>query len=379
MSVRRTDRTQSWRLAADELTDVRSGAAGVLAARYLAGGSVCKVAILGTGRVAGALVRCLGALLRSGDAGPLASLKSVSVYSQSLERIEAFTRVFARAIDVPLCAADSAERAVAGAGVILLAAASPSPVLQPEHLGAGIHVSVLTGSPTNGALSPECLLCANCVVVDQMAQCLRSGEMMQVRMMGKMDAVRFARWHGEIAHLGHAAIHTLRQAPEEISIAYLSGLALLDLAVAIEMVQAGMGESIGVDEYDGEENRVVRTGSKHGGLALATHTLNINAASYALVAQGNKTLEVRLKKDGVELFATGDIVAIRNRDSGEIVERRINSLTHYASLQSLLEKEDLQANGNPTDPGEFAARMRSFQTAEEEHQFGLVAIHLAGM
>ena len=110
---------------------------------------------------------------------------------------------------------------------------------------------------------------------------------------------------------------------------------------------------------------------------MATHTMNINAVSFRLIEQGQKTLEVRLLKDGVEGYAKGDILEVRNRDTGQTVSRDIPAIHPYESLDDLIANEDLSLGGAPTDPISFKARMRGFQTEDDERQFGLAAIHLS--
>jgi len=108
---------------------------------------------------------------------------------------------------------------------------------------------------------------------------------------------------------------------------------------------------------------------------MATHTMTINALSYSLIAEGNKTLEVRLKKDGVEHYKPGDTIIVKDRETGATIEKRIVSLETYASLDDLIVHEDLKQNGNFTEHDAFRERIRAFQTEDEEREFGLAAIH----
>ena len=107
---------------------------------------------------------------------------------------------------------------------------------------------------------------------------------------------------------------------------------------------------------------------------MAAHTMNINPRSFEAIQDGSKTLEVRLKKDGVEQYAVGDTLTIRDRESGHSVDKKITSLKSYGSVEDLIRSEDLAANAVVTEPAAFVERLRSFQTAEDEQEYGLVAI-----
>jgi ASC-1-like (ASCH) protein len=109
---------------------------------------------------------------------------------------------------------------------------------------------------------------------------------------------------------------------------------------------------------------------------MAQYRMHINPLSFNLIQQGKKTLEVRLKKDGVENYAAGDTLEIVNRETGETLTRRITAINEYASVDELVDREDIRKSGNFENKEPFVERLRSFQTEDEEKQFGLAAIHL---
>lgn len=240
MIVRRPLDKKAWWLPADAITDARTGAAGALAAEFLAPPSR-KAAIIGTGRVARSLARSLAELTRQG--GRLSSLRGVEFFSRSEERRRRFHADLGPGLDLPLIEAESAAEALRGAGVVLLAAASPVPVVEADQLDPVVHVSALSGGPFSHALGISTLIQANLIVVDEMTQCLQSGEMIDLAAQGCLEQLRFARAAAPLgdraAHIGDAAIGRIQRPKDGISIAFLSGLAILDLAVAIEVVLSG--------------------------------------------------------------------------------------------------------------------------------------------
>jgi len=128
------------------VTDQRTGAAGGVAARWLAPERVDIVAVLGTGVQARKQVEALR-VVRPG-------LREIRVWGRD------------------------PERAARAADVVITCTASREPLLMADHVRPGAHVTAL-GSDGAGKqeLDPELLRAADMVVVDALEQCLRLGEL----------------------------------------------------------------------------------------------------------------------------------------------------------------------------------------------------------
>jgi ornithine cyclodeaminase len=146
------------------LTDLRTGAAGGVAAKWLAPRRVARAAVIGTGIQARLQVEALRV------ARP--DLGEIRVWGRDAAKAAAAAR------DVGGSPAATVEEAVRGADVILTCTAAREPLVRAAWVEAGAHV---TGVGSDGAgkqeLDPELLRRADLLVVDSRLQCERLGEL----------------------------------------------------------------------------------------------------------------------------------------------------------------------------------------------------------
>ena len=206
-------------VAAEHITDMRTGAAGALGAKYLAKTPVRTAAILGTGRIARALARCIDIAL-----GP----KLMRVTSRTPEKRAAYAAAVAPDIQCDLDVVEDIETCIDGADAIFTCVPTPEPILRDaaDH----VHISVLGGDGRTTQLQPG-LLKRRIVVADHAEQVLLSGEFLALR-----DLDETPRWAknsaGQISTIGHAALGQLEHLRGQGSIAYFSGLAIQDIHAA---------------------------------------------------------------------------------------------------------------------------------------------------
>lgn len=124
-------------LDGEVLTAVRTGAASGVATRWLARPEASTLAVLGSGRQAVTQVQAVCAVREIGE---------VRVWSPNFAGRE---EEFSRRVGRPVKAASSAEQAVRGADVVVLATGSRTPVLRGEWLAEGAHVNAI------GAFRPD--------------------------------------------------------------------------------------------------------------------------------------------------------------------------------------------------------------------------------
>lgn len=204
---------------AEHITDMRTGAAGALGAKYLAKTPVRTAAILGTGRIARALARCIDIAL-----GP----KLMRVTSRTPEKRAAYAAAVAPVIQCDLDVVEDIETCIDGADAIFTCVPTPEPILRDaaDH----VHISVLGGDGRTTQLQPA-LLKRRIVVADHAEQVLLSGEFLALR-----DLDETPRWAknsaGQISTIGHAALGQLEHLRGQGSIAYFSGLAIQDIHAA---------------------------------------------------------------------------------------------------------------------------------------------------
>ena len=208
------------------ITDLRTGAAGGVAARHLAAEQVDVVAVIGTGGQARQQIDAL-AQVRPG-------FTQVRVWG----RDGAKARLCAEDLQTRLgeacriTAHDAVAEAVEGAGVVITCTASREPLVFVDMLAPGAHVTAL-GSDGAGKheLDPEILRRADLLVVDSRDQCLKLGELQH----SPAQADRAVEL-GTIC----AGAHEGRTGAQQLTVCDLTGLGVQDVAAAnVVMARAG--------------------------------------------------------------------------------------------------------------------------------------------
>jgi ornithine cyclodeaminase/alanine dehydrogenase-like protein (mu-crystallin family) len=119
---------------ASALTEIRTAAVSAVATDLLAIPGASVVAIIGTGVQGAAHVRALAATR---------PLSEVRMYGRSASRTESVAAGLAGELGVPVTAARSAEEAVTGAGIVVTATSSATPVIARDWLAPGTHLNAV--------------------------------------------------------------------------------------------------------------------------------------------------------------------------------------------------------------------------------------------
>jgi len=201
------------------LTDIRTGAAGAIAADYLAPAFITTVGVIGSGVQARHQVRCLRAVR------PFAR---VLAWSPSHERLNAYCAEM-HAEGYTAVAAESAEQVCAEADVLVTATPARSPIVKADWIRDGMHITALgSDSPGKAELEPGVLDRADLVVVDRYTQCAGFGEL-----RGALEAALLTR-HDVHAELGEivAGKRIGRTSDTQVTVADLTGVGFQDTAIA---------------------------------------------------------------------------------------------------------------------------------------------------
>src|SRR5688500_9960407 len=200
------------------LTDVRTGAAGALAADYLARDTIRTVGVIGSGVQARHQVRCLR-VVRSFD--------RILAWSPNRARLDAYcTEMSADGYEV--VAAESIESVCAAADVLITATPSRDPLVRAAWLREGVHVTAVgSDSPGKRELDPASLGRADLVVVDRYTQCAAFGELKHALDAGVLMS-------SSVVELGQivAGNRPGPTADVQITIADLTGVGFQDTAIA---------------------------------------------------------------------------------------------------------------------------------------------------
>jgi ornithine cyclodeaminase len=201
------------------LTELRTGAAGALAALLLARAELRRVGILGAGSQARYQLEALCAARRPGRA---------RVWSRRREPAEAYAREMTLRLGLPVEVAGTAREAVE-ADLVVTTTTAREPVVRAEWLQPGLHVTAVgSDSPEKQELEPGVLARADLVVADHLGQCLRLGEIHHAVAAGLMRAEDVHAELGEVA----AGLKPGRTSDEQVTIADLTGVGVQDAALA---------------------------------------------------------------------------------------------------------------------------------------------------
>jgi ornithine cyclodeaminase len=151
------------------LTELRTGAAGAIAAELLARREATTVAIVGAGSQARYQ---LEALLR------VRPIENVRVASRSPERARAYADEVALRYGLSTRLFDSVKEAVRGADIVVTTTPSRAPLVEADWLDEGTHLTAVgSDEPGKQELAPEVLARAAIVAVDDRGQAARYGEL----------------------------------------------------------------------------------------------------------------------------------------------------------------------------------------------------------
>jgi ornithine cyclodeaminase/alanine dehydrogenase-like protein (mu-crystallin family) len=186
------------------ITEARTAAVSAVSVKKLAREDAAVLAILGSGVQARSHFEALSHVRQ---------FREVRAWSPTKKNLEAFAN------ETGVVAAESAEAAVRGADVIVIAASSHTPILFNDWIAPGAHVvSVGATRPTQREMDPALVARARLFVDSRVAALKESG-----------DVIPFSDSH-IVAELGDA--RATRTSQDEITIFKSLGLAVEDVVTA---------------------------------------------------------------------------------------------------------------------------------------------------
>ena len=220
-----TGRVQAVLLDNGYLTDVRTAAAGGVAARHLSRPDSRCAAIFGAGLQARMQLQALR-LVRPIDSAVIWARDPAKAQALAAEMDGAGLRVMAE---------PDPERAAGMADIIVTTTPARQPILRAEWLRPGQHVTAM-GSDQAGKneLDPHCLDRADLYVADRVSQTRALGELRAALAAGLIADDAVVPELGEII----AGTRPGRTAPDQITIADLTGTGIQDTAIATHALSA---------------------------------------------------------------------------------------------------------------------------------------------
>jgi ectoine utilization protein EutC len=212
------------------LTDIRTAAAGAVAARYLAPSVVETAGVLGAG---------VQARLQIEAAYLVRPFRRVLVWSRDFGKAEACAADITKKIGVPAFIA-SAEATVRESQLVITATPARHPILRSEWLHPCLHITAM-GSDQAGKneIDPQAIGKAHLYVCDRVSQAEKFGELRTARAAGLLNGII-------PPELGHIIEKRQgRTSEEEITICDLTGTGAQDTAIASHALQAAKSAGSG--------------------------------------------------------------------------------------------------------------------------------------
>jgi ectoine utilization protein EutC len=214
------------------LTDIRTAAAGAVAAKYLAPKKVETAAVLGTGAQA---------RLQIIAAHQVRPIEKVIVWGRDQVRAEACAQDIATAIKVKTEVTKDAAAAVAEAQLVVTTTSARKPILRAEWLHKGLHITAMGADQAGkNEIDPRAVALADVYVCDRVSQAAALGELRAARAAGLMN--------GETPpELGAivAGTHPGRTSETAITLCDLTGTGAQDTAIASYAFAAAQKLGIG--------------------------------------------------------------------------------------------------------------------------------------
>ncbi len=216
----KTGRPEAILLDNGYLTDVRTGAAGALAARYLARERVDTAGVIGSGAQARYQMMALK---------QVRDFQRLMVYGIVPEQVEQYAAEMAPLLSVEVVKAQDAETVVRNSDVVVTCTPAKAAYLKAEWLHPGLHITAMgTDSEDKQELYAAALARADILVCDIKSQSFRLGEFRNGLEAGVISA------HDPIIELGELTCgrEPGRTSDEQITICDLTGVGVQDTAIA---------------------------------------------------------------------------------------------------------------------------------------------------
>lgn len=202
------------------LTDIRTAAAGGVAARFMAPQQVETAGVIGTGLQARLQVQAL--LLER-------QVERLLVWGRDADKARQYAEEQTQALGIPVSVADSAEALVKASQVVITTTPAKEPVIDAAWLHPGLHITAMgSDSPEKNEIDPRVLVQVDLVAVDRVSQSLERGEMRSAVKAGLIDADTILPELPAIS----AGLVPGRHSEEQITLCDLTGTGVQDTAIA---------------------------------------------------------------------------------------------------------------------------------------------------
>lgn len=219
-------------IEAKALSQIRTGALAGVATRRLAAAGADELGIIGAGKQAWTQVAAVSAVRK---------LKRLRVWSPTPANRERFAAKMRDAFGYEVVAAESPERAVAGAPIVTTAAEISKPILSSAMVARGAHINAVSATISGRAeLALDILPRAAVVCVDSIAGVRDLSDEFRAY-FGAKNA-----WH-DVTPLARVVAESMtRPADADLTLYKGIGTGIADLALAAEVLEQAARRGIGL-------------------------------------------------------------------------------------------------------------------------------------
>lgn len=214
------------------LTDVRTAAAGAVAARHLAPRDVRVAGVLGTG---------VQARLQIQAAHLVRPFSRVLVWGRDGAKAAACARDIAAATGVEAAATDDPAALVRDSQLVVTTTPARAPILEAAWLHPGLHVTAMGADQAGkNEIEPAAVAAADLFVCDRVSQSDTLGELRSARAAGHLAGVSPPEL-GEVI----AGSKPGRRSESDVTICDLTGTGAQDTAIATHALSAARKAGVG--------------------------------------------------------------------------------------------------------------------------------------
>jgi ornithine cyclodeaminase len=218
---------------ANHLGMMRTGAAGGVAAKWLAREDARTAGVFGAGWQAQGQIEALAAVRR---------LERVKVWSRSADKLAKFCEKMSARLQLEVVPAASPDDAVRASDIVVTITTSATPVFSGESLAEGTHVNAAgSNSLLRQEIDEATLRKCDPVVVDSRASALKeAGDLLPALEKGRLHA-------GALTELGEviAGIRPGRTSAKQTTLFESQGMAIQDLIIAAELAKLARARGMG--------------------------------------------------------------------------------------------------------------------------------------
>ena len=216
------------------LTDIRTAAAGAVAARHLSRIDSSNVCIIGAGTQAKLQLTALN-LVRP--------IQYANIWARNFEKASLVAEELSIKLGFQIQASNNISESIKSADIVVTTTPSTEPILKADWLHPGLHITAMGADQhTKNELDPQCLKLADLYVADSISQTIKQGEL-----RAALDA-KIISSDENFPELGKIINKTEegRSSPKDITIVDLTGTGAQDTAIATyalkKAVELGAGE-----------------------------------------------------------------------------------------------------------------------------------------